>query len=406
MNYSQPFTLPNGVRIKNRLVKSAMSEALGTGDNHPTALLERLYSRWALGGIGLSITGNVMVDGRALGEPNNVVVQDESDLDCLRRWAQAGTASGTQLWMQLNHPGRQAPKGLNRENVAPSAVPFRSHMARFFPMPRAMTEEEIRDVISRFAKTAAIAKKAGFTGVQIHGAHGYLVSQFLSPRTNQRTDAWGGTPENRRRFMVEILGSIRTQVGADFPIGIKLNSADFQKGGFTEEESLDAIRALAAGGIDMIEISGGTYEAPAMTGPKTIKESTKKREAYFLEFAEKARLASPVPLLLTGGFRTPQGMDQAIGSGAVDFIGLARSLAVEPDLPSRLLKGLDPLYPLTPRTTGIQWIDRLGFLEIAWYSRQLGRMGRGLDPNPNCSPLAAFFANVFQRGWRFLRVRS
>lgn len=280
---SQPFTLPNGTVVKNRLFKSAMSEALGTRPGAATPELVRLYGAWADGGIGLCVTGNVMVDRRALGEPGNVVIEDERFLPELRAWAQAATRNGTQCWVQLNHPGKQAPKGLNKENIAPSAVPFRAEMQAFFPTPREMTDAEVREVIARFAKAAGLVKQAGFTGVQIHGAHGYLVSQFLSPHHNRRTDEWGGSPEKRRRFVLAVLAAIRAQVGPSFPIGIKLNSADFQRGGFTEEESLDTIRALAEAGIDLIEISGGTYEAPVMTGAKgqpkgagePVKESTK-----------------------------------------------------------------------------------------------------------------------------------
>ena len=198
----QALTLPNGSRLKNRLAKSAMSEALGTTDNHATEALVRLYGRWAAGGIGLLITGNAMIDRRALGEPNNVAIEDDSDMPLLQRWAAAGQANGTQLWVQLNHPGRQSPKGLNAENVSPSAVPFSPALQAFFAPPRALTEDEIVALIQRFARSAGIVKRAGFSGVQIHAAHGYLISQFLSPLTNQRSDQWGGSAENRRRFVL------------------------------------------------------------------------------------------------------------------------------------------------------------------------------------------------------------
>jgi 2,4-dienoyl-CoA reductase-like NADH-dependent reductase (Old Yellow Enzyme family) len=398
---SQTFTLPCGVILPNRLVKSAMSERLGTTNNHPTQKLEKLYRRWANGGIGLCITGNVMIDGRALGEPNNVVVENENDLEMLKRWALAGTEHGTQLWMQINHPGKQAPRGLNLETVSPSAVPFRSDMTRYFAVPRELKEQEIEDIIFQFGRTARIAKKAGFSGVQIHGAHGYLVSQFLSPHHNRRTDRWGGTPKNRRRFVLEVLREIRLQVGSAFPIGIKLNSADFQRGGFSEEESIDAIHDLANEGIDLVEISGGTYEAPVMTGRKR-SESTVQREAYFLEFAEKARDAVRVPFMLTGGFRTSERMANAVTSGAVDLIGLARPLAIEPDLPSRILKGLKARQIIRPIITGIKMIDRRSIMEITWYTRQLCRMGNGNDPKPNDSALLAFVVDIINRKWRSL----
>jgi 2,4-dienoyl-CoA reductase-like NADH-dependent reductase (Old Yellow Enzyme family) len=383
---AQPLTLPNGTVVKNRLLKSAMSEALGTREGSPTPELNHLYKAWANGGIGLCVTGNVMIDLKARGEPGNVVIEDDTHLAALKAWAKAATAKNTHCWVQLNHPGKQAPKGLNRETVAPSAVPFRDDMKAFFATPRELTDAEVQALVARFGKAAGIVKQAGFTGVQIHGAHGYLVSQFLSPHHNVRTDGWGGTPEKRRRFVLEVYQAMRKEVGAKFPIGIKLNSADFQRGGFTEEESLDTIRALADAGIDLIEISGGTYEAPAMTGVKTskepVKESTRLREAYFLEFAEKARAAVKTPLVVTGGFRSAQGMAQAIESGAVDMVGLARMLAIEPDAPRKLLAGKATVHQVKPITTGIKAIDKLGLLEISWYTGQLKRIGRGEPTKP------------------------
>ncbi len=398
---AQPFPLPRGGRVRNRLFKSAMSEALGTRQGHATPELARLYGAWADGGVGLCVTGNVMIDRRALGEPGNVVIEDDSQMAALQAWAQAATRHGTQCWVQLNHPGKQAPKGLNKENVAPSAVPFRKDMQAFFPTPRELTDAEVRELIARFGRAAGIVQRAGFTGVQIHGAHGYLVSQFLSPHHNQRTDEWGGTPEKRRRFVLAVLAAMRDAVGPDFPIGIKLNSADFQRGGFTEEESLDTIRALAQAGIDLIEISGGTYEAPAMTGVKTagapVKESTRQREAYFLAFAEKARQAVSVPLVVTGGFRSLEGMAAALTSGAVDMVGLARALAIEPDVANRLLSGQAPREQVRPIKTGIPPIDRMGLMEVSWYTGQLKRIGRGEAPRPNESALWVFLKTVFKQ---------
>ncbi|KGM40792.1 NADH oxidase [Aquabacterium sp. NJ1] len=398
---AQPFTLPNGQVIKNRLFKSAMSEALSDRTCVATPELARLYGAWADGGIGLCVTGNVMIDKRALGEPGNVVIEDDSHLPALKAWAQAATRNGTQCWVQLNHPGKQSPKGLNKETVSPSAVPFRPEMKMMFATPRELTEAEIHGLIQRFANAAAIVKKAGFTGVQIHGAHGYLVSQFLSPHHNRRNDAWGGTPEKRRRFVLEVYRAMREQVGPDFAIGIKLNSADFQRGGFTEEESLDTIRALADAGIDLVEISGGTYEAPAMTGVKAskepVKESTRQREAYFLAFAEKARKAVKTPLVVTGGFRSVRGMADAISSGAVDFVGLARALAIEPDVPKRLLAGQEPREQVRPLKTGISFVDKTGLMEVSWYTGQLKRIGRGQAPKPRESALWVFVKIMAQQ---------
>lgn len=404
---NQPLHLPNGSALRNRLAKAAMSETLGTYDNRPTLDLVQLYRRWAASGLGLVMTGNVMIDRRALGEPGNVVIEDEADLPVLRQWAEAATAQGASIWVQLNHPGKQSTKGLNAFNLAPSAVPFREDMAAFFETPREATTSEIQDIIERFGRSAAICKKAGFSGVEIHGAHGYLISQFLSPHHNRRSDEWGGSPEKRRRFVLAVYAEIRRQVGPDFPVGIKLNSADFQRGGFTEEESIETIHALSDAGIDLIEISGGTYETPAMSGamqePK--KESTAAREAYFLEFAQKVRAAVKVPLMVTGGFRTAAGMNAALHSSALDVVGLARLLAIDPDAPAALLQGRDSLQQVHPISTGLKAVDRLGIMEVLWYTRQLKRIARGRKPRPDEGGLAAFLKSAFSSGWGTFRTR-
>ncbi len=378
----QSLTLPCGSTLKNRFAKSAMSETLGTTDNRATEGLARLYRTWAEGGTGLLISGNVMIDRRHLGEPNNVVLEDDSDLAAIRRWAAAGTVNNTALWMQLNHPGKQTPKLLTRQSVAPSAIPFGKDLQGFFNTPRALTEEEILDIIQRFGRSAALAKQAGFSGVQIHGAHGYLVSQFLSPHHNQRTDRWGGSLENRMRFVVEVYNEIRRQVGADYPVGIKLNSADFQRGGFSEEESMQVAETLANLGLDMLEISGGTYETPSMTG-LSVAESTRQREAYFLDYAQKIRQRVSIPLMVTGGFRTDTGMREALASGATDLIGLARPLAVEPDLPNRVLAGETVRSKVRPIKTGIKLVDKAAMMETMFYTYQLGRLARGKQTRPN-----------------------
>ncbi len=402
----QTLTLPNGSVLPNRLAKSAMSEALGTADNRPTTALCRLYQAWSAGGTGLLITGNVMIDRRALGEPNNVAIEDERDLPMLEAWARAATEAGNACWVQLNHPGKQAPKGLNVETLAPSALGFGPELARFFGVPRELQEAEIEDLIQRFAGAAALVKKAGFSGVQIHAAHGYLISQFLSARHNQREDAWGGDAERRRRFVLAVYHAIRTAVGPDFPVGIKLNSADFQKGGVSEEEARDLMRALDSAGIDLIEISGGTYEAPAMSTGLHRKSSTRQREAYFLSFAEQVRHEVRAPLMVTGGFRTRQGMIEALNSGALDLIGLARPLAIEPDFSARILAGMAPQHSTPARiSTGIGAIDRMALMEVTWYGRQLRRMGQGRRPRPRESALSSLAMTLLESGWHTFRSR-
>ena len=404
---NQPLHLPNGSMLRNRLAKAAMSETLGTYDNRPTADLVQLYRRWASSGLGLIMTGNVMIDRRALGEPGNVVIEDEADLPVLRQWAQAATGQGVAIWAQLNHPGKQSTKGLNAYNLAPSAVAFREDMAAFFETPREATASEIQDIIERFGRSAAICKKAGFSGVEIHGAHGYLISQFLSPHHNRRTDEWGGSAEKRRRFVMAVYAEVRRQVGADFSVGIKLNSADFQRGGFSEEDSMETVRALADAGIDLIEISGGTYEAPAMGGgmQESKKASTVAREAYFLEFAEKLRANVKVPLMVTGGFRTVAGMNAALRSGALDLVGLARLLAIDPDAPAALLQGRDSAQQVRTISTGIKAVDRMGIMEVLWYERQLKRIARGKAPRPNEGGLSAFLKSALGSSWGTFRTR-
>lgn len=397
----QPLTLPNGQVVPNRLLKSAMSETLAPPNNAVPPTMATLYGRWADGGVGLSVTGNVMIDRHALGEPGNVVIEDDRDLPELRRWAAAGKRAGGLVYVQLNHPGRQVAKFLMPTSVAPSAVPFSKQLQPVFATPRALTEPEIEDIIQRFATASAVCRQAGFDGVQIHGAHGYLVSQFLSPKTNKRTDGWGGTEDKRRRFVLELYRAIRAATGPHFGVAIKLNSADFQRGGITEEESGRTIQALGAAGMDFLEISGGTYEATAMMG---AGQRTRDREAYFLRFAETVRGMVDVPLCVTGGFRSGAAMAEALDSGAVDLVGLARTLAIEPDFPNRLLAQGDVRCDLPKRTRKLGPFN-IGTFEITWYERQLRRMAEGLEPLPNAGGLSSAVATMWRVGFDSFRTR-
>jgi len=394
---NQPLTLPNGFVIPNRLAKAATSETLATYSNNPTEKHIRLYQRWAASGIGMIITGNIMIDRRALGEPGNVVIEDERDFAILQQWAKTVTKQGSQLWAQLNHPGKQSPKGLNVRNISSSAVPFGAEMQSLFATPDEATHQEIIEIIQRFGRSALICKKAGFSGVEIHAAHGYLINQFLSPLHNLRTDEWGGTPEKRRKFLMDVYAEIRKQVGAYFPIAIKLNSADFQKGGFTEEDSLATIKALSKAGIDLIEISGGTYESGVAKAPQ--KASTIVREAFFIDFAEKVRAQVKTPLMVTGGFRSVEGMNQALGSDAFDVVGIARLMAIDPYAPKYLLAGTNSEQTVQPIKTGIKKIDQLGVMEVLWYTQQLNRIAKGSNPKPKESGLWAFIKSVLRSGW-------
>ncbi|MEZ9898741.1 NADH:flavin oxidoreductase/NADH oxidase family protein [Vibrio breoganii] len=409
IDLSKPFTLTNGQVIKNRLFKSAMSEQLGDKQHNPTSGIATLYQRWAKGGIGLSITGNVMVDRSALGEPKNVVLDEQSDLSLFTEWASAGKQNGSQIWMQLNHPGKQIPKFLCDKPVAPSAISLGSGLEKGFNTPRALTEAEIFEIINKFVTSAKLAKRAGFTGVQIHGAHGYLVSQFLSSRHNKRDDQWGGSLENRLRFVLEVYRAIRKEVGDDFPVGIKLNSADFMKGGFTEEESMQVVQALSENGIDLIEISGGTYESPSMMGSKKksepVKASTIKREAYFMDYMVKVRDLVSTPLVVTGGFRTAPAMNEALNTSATDFIGIARTMAVDPDFPNKLIE--DPHYgmPLTVPTTGKPALDKMAMVGLVWYEHQMWRIADGKNTDPKLSALGVVIKTILSAGWHTFKKR-
>ncbi|WP_147804663.1 NADH:flavin oxidoreductase/NADH oxidase family protein [Alkalicoccus halolimnae] len=401
---AQPFTFKNKGMIKNRLVKSAMSEGMATKDHLPTKEILRLYEAWARGGTGLIITGNVMINDKALGEPGNIVLADDDHIDLFKRWAKAGTSNDTHLWMQVNHPGKQVLKGVSAEAVAPSAVPFPPKLQRFFPEARALEEEEIEQTIREFAGTAALAERAGFTGVQIHAAHGYLISQFLSPRHNQRTDKWGGSLENRFRFLSEIYQAIRSKTGGEFFVGVKINSSDFMKAGFSEEDSRFVIKELERLGVDLIEISGGTYEKAVLLG-KDVKPSTLKREAYFLEYAEQLKRETTIPIVLTGGFRTRTTMEEALQAGATDFIGIARPSAVNPAFANDLLSGKEKTLTIKPIKTGLPFIDNKGLLEITWYSQQLTRIGKGKPVKPGFPPILSLLLTLLQNGREVFQKR-
>ena len=401
LTLNSPLTLPNGTQIKNRLAKAAMSEQLGSTANRPTPELTRAYIRWARGGVGLIITGNVMIDRRSIGEPLNVVVEDDHDTEALQRWAAAATIDDTRALVQLNHPGRQTLAGLSELAVAPSAIPV--DLGPTFAKPRALTPEEITALIDRFAQSARIVVDAGFDGVQIHGAHGYLISQFLSPLTNRRNDEWGGDAERRRRFLLEVTRAIRLAIGPDKVLSIKLNSADFQRGGFTEDESLDVIQHLDGETVDLLEISGGTYESPAMSDGGA-SDSTLRREAFFLEFAERVRAVTNVPLMVTGGFRTGTGMTDAVAIGATDLIGLARPLALEPELPAALLASPETARSnLQLKKIGVKKLDSIA--DLWWTQHQIQRLGAGKDPDPNYGARRAVFDALRRDGRNTLRRR-
>lgn len=256
-----------------------MTERISNNKFEPTIEHERLYEKWSDTGAGLLITGNVMIDRIHLESAGNVCFDDEKMLPKLKKWAAAGKKNGNHIWVQISHAGRQSNKFSTFKPLAPSEVQLKK--LGLFGKPRAMSERDIENAIKGYIKAAKIAKDAGFTGIQIQAANGYLISQFLSPLTNQRTDDWGGSIFNRNRILLSVIREIRKVVGPLFPIAVKLNSSDFQKGGFTEEESLEVIKLLDKETIDLLEISGGTYEKVAffLMNEDHVKTSTRHREA-------------------------------------------------------------------------------------------------------------------------------
>lgn len=362
-----------------------------------------------------------MVDERYLERAANIVIdgdQDNAQLAGLASMAEAGKAGGGHIWMQISHAGRQSPKAIATEPVAPSAIGEVALPGGLFAKPRALSGEEIRDVIDRFVHTAAIAKQAGFTGVQIHSAHGYLLSEFLNPLINQREDEWGGSLENRARLLLEIIAAVRAELGADYPIGVKLNSSDFQKGGFTLEECIDVVGLLDAAKVDLVEISGGNYEQPALLGIEglepvykdeaAVKASTRAREAYFLNYATAIRKNCSIPLMVTGGFRSREAMINALNEDDIQMIGLARPLCVDTDLPNALMNGaIDQLTSWeTQQALGPGWFGPQssnatmramnGFANMAFFYRNILRLGDGHPTKRKMNLLFAFIAHQMQ----------
>lgn len=407
-----PFTLPCGAVIKNRFAKAAMTEKLADADQLPNARHKKIYDTWAKGGVGLQITGNVQVDKDHLEDPGNVVIdgpQDEARMAAFKDWAAASQAHGAVTIMQISHAGRQTPANVNPSPLAPSAVAL-GLPGGTFGQPREMTAADVEDVIDRFVHASRVAAETGFAGVQIHSAHGYLLSAFLNPLANQRTDQYGGVLENRARPLLTIVERIKADAPDGFVVSVKLNSSDFQKGGLSTEDSLTICEWLAERGVDLLEISGGNYEQPAMMDLSGLekryeegkRQSTKSREAYFLTFAEAVRERSKLPLMVTGGFRTKTGMEDALASGATDLIGIARPLCVHPDMPNAFLSGERDQVPsyekqlsIGPGIFGPQSSLTLvrtlnGFSAVAFFYENINRLADGLAPKTEMNIFFAF----------------
>ncbi len=405
----RPLTLPCGQVLPNRLAKAAMTERLSGPDYAPGPLHETLYRRWTAGhdggpGMGLQLTGNMLVDHRYLESGGNIAPLYGEQREALARMAAAARSGGGRAWVQLNHPGRQCSRFNSGRPVAPSAVPLRK--LGLFARPRALAADELPGIVDAFARSARTVVEAGFDGVQVHAAHGYLLSQFLSPVTNRRTDAWGGDLEGRARLLLETVRAVRAAVGTHVPVSVKLNSADFQRGGFGEDDALEVAGWLAAEGIDLLEISGGNYERLVFFDPDaadTPRASTREREAYFLAFAERLRAALDLPLMLTGGFRTRAGMEAALASGAVDVVGVARPCLVDPAFGGKLLAGALDAVPVRGVQVGFRSGNDLA--EAGYWDHQIERIARGLDPRPDLGGWAGLWHITRREAGKGLRKR-
>ena len=406
---SSTLTLPCGVTLPNRICKAAMTEGLATPQGLPSPELNRLYGLWSDGGAGILLSGNIQVDKDHLERPGNVIVDSAPNNEmqaALASWAEAGTRNGNHFWAQISHAGRQTQTNVNKQPKAPSAVTVGLPGGQF-GKPVALTESEIVDLVDRFGICAKACQEAGFTGVQVHSAHGYLLSQFLSPRTNLRDDRYGGSLENRARMLLEVVEAIRSAVGPSFPIAVKLNSADFQKGGFEFADSIQVAKWLEAASVDLIEISGGTYEQPQLLGvegmeevaEQDVRESTIAREAYFVDFALAMQQEVSIPLMVTGGFRLKSAMEEALQNGA-DVIGIGRPMCVMTDAPNRLMSDLDelPRYEseLTFFPSWLEFLNRFKALRALstfgvqfWFYAQLELLGQTGSTQPNMSTMTA-----------------
>ncbi len=357
----QPLELPCGTVLKNRIIKSAMSDSLGDGRGDPTDAQIRLYQRWADGGAAAMIVGEVQISPHFAEKPGNLVLTPDLEHDRFTALASQGAVNGAQLWLQLGHAGAMAHPPISTPK-GPSVIDIPGLSCK------ALTREEVRKLPTEFANTARLAESLGFGGVQIHAAHGFLLSQFLSPLFNKRKDEYGGSINARMRLLLEVVEAVRHAVDSRFVVAVKLNATDQLEGGLEEDEALAVVSALDKAGIDLIDISGGTYFPGARSASDKVASGP-----YFLDFAQRARQRTSRPLMVTGGFKNKDQAESAITGGAADLVGLARALALYPDLPNRWLaeQTSHPAFPRfsSPPVGGI----------TAWYTMRLTELGHDYE---------------------------
>ncbi len=328
-----PITI-NGLEIRNRFVRSATGESMAPDDGSITDDLIEIYRALADGGCGLIITGHTFVKANGRAGFGMTGLHDDSLIPGWKRLVDSVHEAESKIVVQLNHAGRQThPKIVGETPVAPS--PVAAEGASF--TPRELTHDDILDLIDCYAQAARRAKEAGFDGVQIHCAHGYLLSEFISPHTNRRTDSWGGSEENRARMLLEVLQAIRAQVGDGYPVMVKLNALDFLDYGLTLDMSTGIAKRLEAAGIDAIEVSAGM----AVTVDKIVRKGidSPDKEAYFEDEVKAFRAAVDAPLMMVGGMRSRGVMERVLGEGTADFISLCRPFIREPNLANKFKTG-------------------------------------------------------------------
>jgi 2,4-dienoyl-CoA reductase-like NADH-dependent reductase (Old Yellow Enzyme family) len=334
-NLFSPVKIGN-LELKNRLVRSATAEHLASEPvGRATPALAALYGELARGGVGLLITGHTYVAPGGKAHPEMLGAHCDELIPGLRTLVDAVHAEGGRIALQISHGGRQCDEQSVPEAVAPSAVPMPAG-----PTPREMSAAEVIATIDAFGQAARRAKLAGMDAVQVHAAHGYLISEFLSPHTNRRTDAWGGDFERRLCFLASVCEAVRGQVGREYPVFVKLgmmDNIDQVPDGLTAEDGARIVARLAGFGLDAVEISGA-YDGPIRFNVR-MGIGSKVPEAYFRPLARRAKAATHLPVMLVGGLRSRAVMDDMLAMGDADLVSLCRPLIREPDLPNRLRTG-------------------------------------------------------------------
>lgn len=385
----RPLELPCGVFLKNRLIKSAMSDSLGDGEGNPTDAQMRLYERWAEGGAALSLIGEVQTTPRYPEKPGNLVLVPDADLQALQVLAKRGSTNGAHIWPQLGHAGALSHLPISKPK-GPSALDVKGLKCE------GMSLDDIHELPGMYARAAKIAQNTGFGGVQIHAGHGFLLSQFLSPLFNQRTDAYCGTVEGRFRIIHNVIDDVRHAVGASFPIGIKINSTDKLLGGLTEDDALEVVRLLNKTSIDLIDVSGGTY----FPGAASSSDGVSSSGPYFIDFSARAKEVTTIPIVLTGGFETRVQAKNAIEGGRADAVSIARAMVLRPSLANTWLNeaGGDPVFPVfdAPPRGGV----------TAWYSMRLTALGECRENQFEMTPASAIEAYELRDAQRCVKWQA